>query len=131
MNIRAQVRAIRTSDMDDLAQYTPPDPKRFCVSVRAMVGPEAGKGEESFDINVCTPEWLAEVCRAEGFVIGRHYLIVEQYDVAYLRRLITELIQKCEGNSWRDVAEKVSRIGFWEFEDYRPTPGVAGRLAQT
>jgi hypothetical protein len=122
MTTRAQVRGIYSSDMDDLAQYLPSDPESFCVSVRAMVGPEAGKGEESFDINVCTPKWLAEVCRAKGFIVGRHYLIVDQYDVVYLRRLITKLVQECEGDSWRDVAEKVGRLGFWEFEDYKPAP---------
>ena len=122
MITKAEVRAIYTSDMDDLAKYTPPDAERFCVSVRAMVGPEAGKGEESFDINVCTPKWVAEICQAQGFLVGRHYLIVDRYDVAYLRELITKLIQQFEGNSWRDVAEKVGRIGLWEFEDYKPAP---------
>jgi hypothetical protein len=24
------------------------------------------------------------------------------------------------GNSWREVAEKVGRLGYWEFEDYKP-----------
>jgi hypothetical protein len=128
MTARAQVRAIYTSDMDDLAQYVPPDPDRFCVSVRAIVGPECGKGEESFDINVCTPNRLAEACHAEGFIVGRHYLIVERYDATFLRKLITKLVQECEGSSWREVAEKVSRIGFWEFEDYKPAPERAAEM---
>lgn len=120
MNSRAEVRAIYTSDMDNLQTYTPRDPECFCVSVRAMVGPKGGEGEESFDINVCTPKWLAEVCQREGFIVGRHYLILSSYDVAHIKRVIVELIEKCEGNTWQEVTEKVSRIGYWEFEDYKP-----------
>ena len=86
-----------------------------------MVGPEGGEGEESFDIDVCTPKWLEEACQGEGFVVGRHYLIVARYEVTQLKSVITGLVEKCEGDSWPEVAEKVSRIGHWEFEDYRPT----------
>ena len=122
MTKRARVRAIYTSNMDDLARYVPQDPERFCVSVRAMVGPETGEGEESFDISVCTPKWLEYVCQRDGFVIGRHYLMVNDYNVPHLKKLIVQLIEKCEGSSWREAAEKVGRIGYWEFEDYTPAP---------
>jgi len=119
MTIKAEVKAIYTTDMDFLELHPPGDPEHFCVWVRAMVGPEGGEGEESFDIGVCTPKWLAKKCEQEGFVVGRHYLVVERYDPPRLRTLITELIEKCEGNSWQEVGEKVGRIGHWEFEDYK------------
>ena len=122
MTIRARVRGIYTTNMGDLAQYVPEPSKSFSVWVRAIVGPEGGDGEGSFDVNVCTPRWLAELCRKEGFVVGRHHLVVEQYNIARLRQLITELIERCEGDSWQDVAEKVGRIGYWEFEDYKAAP---------
>lgn len=120
MSILAAVKAIYTSDMNSLENYAPDHPELFCVVVRAMVGPKHGEGEESFDINVCTPKWLAEACQREGFVIGRHYLIVARYDVPQIKKLVVELIERCDGNSWQEVAEKVGRIGFWEFEDYKP-----------
>ncbi len=122
MKIKAEIRAIYTSEMDRLEQHTPQDPEHFCISVRAMVGPEGGEGEESFDINVCTPKWLEEACQREGFVVGRHYLMVPRYDVAHLKEVIAGLVEKCEGNSWQEVAERVGRIGYWEFEDYKPAP---------
>jgi Immunity protein 8 len=119
MKMKAKMRAIWTTSMDHLDLHTPKDPEHFCIAVRAMVGPEGGKGEESFDIDVCTPKWLEEACQSEGFVVGRHYLIVTKYDVTQLKSVITSLVESCEGDSWREVAEKVSRIGHWEFEDYR------------
>src|SRR5260221_408716 len=115
----AKVRAVYTWTMDDLEKYTPEDLEGFCVSVRALVGPKNGEGEESFDIQVCSPKKLQEICQEQGFLVGRHHLIVCRYDAPTIKRLITELIERCEGDSWREVAEKVGRIGHWEFEDYK------------
>jgi hypothetical protein len=116
--ISAQVKKIYTSEMDDLERYTPENPDSFCALVRAMVGPRGGEGEESFDIRVCTPKWLEEQVRRDGFLLGRHYLFVEHYDPPLIRRIITRFVERITGESWRDVAEKISRIAYWEFEDY-------------
>lgn len=84
-----------------------------------MVGPMGGPGSESFDILVCTPKWLAQVCEKDGFVVGRHHLIVSNYNYSLLSSTIKELVEHHSGDTWREVAEKVGRIGYWEFEDYR------------
>ncbi len=97
----------------------PHDTQRFCVLVRVMVGPRGGEGEESFDINVCTPQWLEEQVEREGFVLGTHRLFVKTYDTAQIKKLITKFIERYSGDSWRDIAVKISRIGQWEFEDYK------------
>lgn len=122
MTIRAELRALYATDMDVLGTYKPDNIEDFCVVVRAMVGPKGSKGEESFDINVCTPKWLAKKCQVEGFAVGRHYLIVGFYDLATIKTIILKLVEGCDGNSWEEVADKVSRIGYWEFEDYKPAP---------
>jgi Immunity protein 8 len=116
--ISAEVKKIHTVEMDDLESHVPENLEKFCVSVRAMVGPRGGDGEDSFDINVCSPKWLEEQVERHGFVLGRHYLFVPEYDPAKIRKIITKHIERFTGDSWKEVAEKVSRIGFWEFEDY-------------
>jgi hypothetical protein len=30
------------------------------------------------------------------------------------------LVERCSGATWQEIAVKVSRIGYWEFEDYQP-----------
>lgn len=117
--ISAQVRRISTWEGDDLELHRPQDSENFSILVRAMVGPRGGEGEESFDMNVCTPQWLEEQVEREGFVLGTHRLFVRTYDTAQIKKLITKFIERYSGDSWRDVAEKISRIGHWEFEDYK------------
>ncbi len=119
MTTKAAVKGIYTSEMDEIEDCAPVDPERFCIVVCAMVGSNDGEGEDSFNISVCTPMWLAEMCQREGVVVGRHYLVIGSYDPVYIKKVITELIESCEGNSWQEVAEKIGRIGYWEFEDYQ------------
>ena len=36
----------------------PEAPEDFALRVRVFAGPADGQGEESFDLTVCSPEWL-------------------------------------------------------------------------
>ena len=87
---------------------------------RLMVGPNDGPGEESFDVEVCTPEWLARRCAAEGFVDGRHTVVttVDAFTEDGLRSFLARRVETLSGETWHEVAGKVARLGFWEFEDY-------------
>jgi hypothetical protein len=118
--IAAEVKGLYSLEVDNLEQYIPNPPDVFLLQLRVIVGPKGAPGEESFDIKVCTPGWLANMCGNEDFVAGRHYLIVARYDFAALRKIIVKLIESCFGDSWQEVAQKVARIGYWEFEDYQP-----------
>jgi hypothetical protein len=118
--ISAQVKGIFSWEMDDLERHVPEDLHKFCVLVRAMVGPRGTEGEESFDIEVCTPEWLKEQVEREGFVLGARHLFVKTYDPVQIRTVISKLIERYSGDSWSAVAQKISRIAIWEFEDCKP-----------
>lgn len=108
--------------MRELETYKPEDPLCFRIVIQAMVGPRGGEGEESFDVNVCTPAWLEKEIAKEGFVVGRHYLIVSTYNPAFIEKLIRKFVERWSGESWSEVAQKVARIGYWEFEDYPDGP---------
>jgi hypothetical protein len=88
------------------------------ASVRLIVGPQGGDGEESFDLMVVTPRRLAALLRRDGAVVGRHYLFVGEMDRPYIERFLQDRMRRIAGDTWREVAEKVGRIAHWEFEDY-------------
>jgi hypothetical protein len=81
---------------------------------------EVRAGHESFDFLVCTPRWLSEKVKSDGYVFGRHYLIVPHYDYALIHRAVTDLCEQAQGPDWDAVANFLARYGRWEFEDYRP-----------
>ena len=116
--MRAALRRIYTIDGDDPTNYTPDEPDRFAVVLRMFVGSSPGEGEESFDVTVCTPLWLQEACDRDGFVLGRHLFVVQAYNFEFIRAKLSRLIERYSGATWREVAARVGRIGYWEFEDY-------------
>lgn len=115
--IQAELRKLHSPDVFDLKEFQPDGP--FGLLIQAMVGPLGSDGEESFDVLVCTPEWfLANM--GEDIVSGRHYLFMKRYDYGVLKQFIQDYCASCRDSSWEKVAQKLSRIGKWEFEDYRP-----------
>jgi hypothetical protein len=116
--MKAELRVLHSPDLDDLQHGSPPDPSNFGILVQAMIGPEDEEGEESFDIVVCTPTWMANKVAAEGYAWGRHHLLIPRYDYPTIRDAVRALCHSVEGSDWRGVATALARYGAWEFEDY-------------
>ena len=114
--VRAQLRSLFSPDADPLHQFAPDGP--FGILVMAMIGPADGPGEESFDFMLCTPDWFSSNLK-DDITNGRHHLFVRQFDYSRLRSFVEAYCAGCSGKSWKEVAEKLSRLGKWEFEDYR------------
>lgn len=115
--MRARVRRLHSPDVD-LDTYRPADPADVGVLVQVIVGPADGPGEESFDVVVCTPRWLERHTQRDGPLVGRHHLIVSEYDAKQVREFLVRLFEAEQADSWRALAERLARYGQWEFEDY-------------
>ena len=103
-----------------LEEFWPNDESNFGISVRLMIGVEGEAESESFDILVCTPDWIKCQYSEDKCVWGRHMLIVLEYDFNLIKREIEHYIESCTGVNWQLIAQKLSRMGAWEFEDYKP-----------
>lgn len=117
--MRAAVRRLHSPDVA-LERFVPDDPENVGVLIQVLAGPVDGPGEESFDIMVCTPDWLKSWVRTHGPTIGRHHLIVERYEFARVEDFIVSAIEAEEAATWEELGLRVGRIGKWEFEDYHP-----------
>ena len=112
--------ALKHLIFDPAPTTLPAEPASFSFWVRLIVGPKDGPGEESFDLTVCSPEWLAVRCRQQGIVDGRHHLVVnaDDFDQRQLRSWLESRVRQLQGGSWSEIGEKLGRLGHWEFEDY-------------
>lgn len=117
--MRAVVRRLHSPDVD-LDSYSPEDPAEVGVLVQVIVGPRDGLGEESFDVIVCTPQWLSRTVRLDGPVIGRHHLIVERWNLARIQAFLTKAVEAEHASNWEELGTRIGRLGRWEFDDYRP-----------
>jgi immunity protein 8 of polymorphic toxin system len=116
--MRAELKFLFSADADPLEGFAPTEP--FGIHVMAMIGPAGEEGYESFDFMLCTPEWFAANFR-EDFKIGRHYLFVRAFDYEQLEKFVRGYCANCgEATTWSALAEKLARLGMWEFEDHVP-----------
>jgi hypothetical protein len=94
--------------------------RSLCAGNRDHDRPEyaAGEGEESFDIVVCTSRWLGRQVEIKRIVEGRHHLFVRKFDLVQLHAFLHGYGVRCVGTTWSEVAERLARLGRWEFEDY-------------
>ncbi|MBG0568689.1 Imm8 family immunity protein [Actinoplanes aureus] len=114
--------ALKSLDLDPDPSTLPGDPSEFALIARMIVGPPDTPGEESFDVTVCSPEWLAKTCREVGGIYNaRHHLVVrvEDFDVRKLRAWLAARVNEVEADTWSGIGERLGRVGYWEFEDYR------------
>jgi hypothetical protein len=117
--IQAEVKRLHSPDVYDLATYVPDDPENFAFLLQVMVGSAGADGEDSFDVIVCTPRWLSDRLLPTKIMLGRHHLLVKQYDYTRLLQFLISFASGCRGATWEEVALRLGRLGKWEFEDYR------------
>lgn len=114
--------ALKRLHLDPDPSTLPDDPSEFALRAGMIVGTPDTPGEESFDVTVCSPQWLAKTCREVGGIYNaRHHLVVdvEDFDVRTLRAWLTARVQDIEADTWSVIGERLGRLGHWEFEDYR------------
>ncbi|MGJ9424193.1 Imm8 family immunity protein [Aeromicrobium sp. CF3.5] len=86
----------------------PDDPAQFSILARMIVGRPDTPGEESFDVTVCTPEWVAKVStRVGGIYHARHHVIVnsDEFDQRALRLWLSARVQEASSETWAEVGE--------------------------
>jgi hypothetical protein len=119
--IQTKIKSIEITEVRDLdpAKYVPEDPEDFRCTCGLTIGPANSEGGEQFYLTVCSPKALAKAAEKDGFVWGRHYFIVPEYNLKTITGIITKFVSRCSGGTWKDVAGKLSRFVAWEFEDYQ------------
>ena len=116
--MRAELKHL---DLEPDPAALPVEPESFSFIARMLIGPRGSPGEESFDVVVCSPEWLAARCREVGLYDARHHLVVnvEQFDKRQLRTWLESRVNSVHAQTWTQIGERIGRLGYWESEDYQ------------
>ena len=72
-----------------------------------------------FSIDITTPKWLLENHKKGDVIFGRNRILVFEYDIYRIINEIESYIHSVSGNTWTEIANQISRIAQWEFEDYK------------
>lgn len=97
-----------------------PQESGWSVGLRLLIGPSGDQGEESFDLTVCDVDWITQQIQVDGVVDGRHTLMVDGFHWPTLMSFFERRVASVNADTWTELASKLGRLGYWEFEDYRP-----------
>ncbi|AZI14723.1 Imm8 family immunity protein [Avibacterium paragallinarum] len=103
----------------DLETYKPENEKLVNVYILLDIGPDDGTdAADYFEFKVHSIEWL-RLYQPKPEIL-RHIMVVDRYDFKAIKDYVHYCIEKCDGDSWDEIALKLSRYFHWEFEDYVP-----------
>jgi hypothetical protein len=118
------VHSLHSPDAE-LDEFAPPDPRdaqllvQVLAGVRLAAGSDDPEGEESFDLRVITPRAAQRRLREQDRpLVGRHLVIVDQWDYPTIAAYLFERFESEEGADWDDLGTRLNRFGRWEFEDF-------------
>ena len=114
--MEAEIKRLHSPDVDDVYQYVASGP--FCLLVQLFIGPKNAQGEESFDLTVCSPSWLA--LQNKPMISGEYMLIMKEFSSRAILNFVQLALNEIRGDSWAQIAQKLGRIAKWEFQDYTP-----------
>lgn len=98
----------------DFVTYAGEDDGTIAITLSLSIGPEFENGSEYFDLFICSPEWLCKYQWTSELM--RNTLLVRKYDLGEIRNIVEKYIDRCQGDSWDDIAKKLSRFFSWEYE---------------
>ena len=117
MTVRPTIRRFHSPDVESLEKFVVPSDGIFSLLVQVMIGPQDAEGEESFDVLVCSPSWLDRECRDAPMLLEQ-IVCARDFGWSAIRSLIERRVSAVSGETWKEVALKLDRIGRWEFADY-------------
>jgi len=116
--MRAELKGFHSPDILDLERFNPLEKDHFCFYLEFSAGPKNGIGHEQFGITVCTPRWLIDNKNENEVIFGKDHLIVFEYNYKKICDTIKNYVENLEETIWEDLAQKISKIAYWEFDNY-------------
>ena len=102
----------------DIDTYRSVDETDDGVWIRMLVGPDEGIGEESFDVLVCTPQWLTRMIDEDGMSFVRHTLLMSKLDLPRAAQRLKHEVPRSEAKDWPGLMLHLVQVDYWEFQDY-------------
>ena len=77
------------------------------------IAPPDVDGEDSFDLVVCSPEWIAFHYGVDAVVDGRCHLLISRFSLSALRRFVERSLAASAAPTWDGVVEKFGAVAMF------------------
>lgn len=114
--MKARLDGIYSPDLPAGYGELPPNPANCWVVVQADIGSVGGRGADCFTMYVTTPQFLEGCLDKASHQMGRGLIVVAEFDWDVVENAVKETCATVEGESWAELAEKLSRYFLYEYE---------------
>ena len=123
--MKAEIKHIYGPDVPaGLKEWVPPNLSDFGLRLQVFIGTTDDDTSDSFDVVVCTPNWLTEKW-AEGWfadarltdrvLSGHGVLLMKEWSYEELRAALEQLVGRIDATTWGNVANRIGRHLDWEY----------------
>jgi hypothetical protein len=113
-----EIKSVTSPDVN-LESFRPLSPD-FEVFIELSIGPVGSEASEQFYVTVCSPSWLQKKTEHEGCLLGRGYLIQNDFNIELVKERIGRFCRHLSGETWAELEKKLLVLGRSEFEGYIP-----------
>ncbi|MCX6131810.1 MAG: Imm8 family immunity protein [Proteobacteria bacterium] len=115
-----ELKSLMTQNLESIDKYQPTDIESFEVKIEACIGSKDSEGGDNFIITVVTPKFLDQKYSKSDAPFLLHTMLVKEWNPNLIRERIQKMVSSISGKDWSEISLKLSRFGYWEFEDCRP-----------
>lgn len=100
-----EIRWLYSPDVD-LPTFSPDARAPWGFLLQIGLGVHGEEGEDSFDLMVCSPQWIEVHYGAEALVDGRHHLFMLRYSYSALQDELKRRVEQAAAATWDEVVSK-------------------------
>ncbi|MER8553071.1 Imm8 family immunity protein [Mesorhizobium sp. M0220] len=94
-----------------LEQWRPTDPKSFALALTLAIGWDEDIGSDYFEVYV-----IANQIRDQINLNRRAVIFVEEFDWPSLKQSLLNILDKCEGTTWKESVRALRKRFEWEYD---------------
>jgi hypothetical protein len=117
--MKPKLKGFYSIDIPEGPPTLPPDVEDCWIVVQAEIGPELSEACDVFTFYVCTIKFLQRILSKQSYQYGKSVILMEKFSWEIIENSIKEICGGTQGDSWEEIAARLSKYWDWEFEDYR------------
>ncbi|CAM3548141.1 MULTISPECIES: Imm8 family immunity protein [Saccharibacillus] len=110
-------------ELKDIHVFNEPDSAtNFCLAAILYIGLKGEEGADAFHAIIVSPKGLYDSLKNEKNTVLRNYILLQEYDLKELERLVTEIVEISGRETWKQTALFLNKFFSWNYEDYGLDP---------
>ncbi|MER9894737.1 immunity 8 family protein [Mesorhizobium sp. M0119] len=94
-----------------LEQWRPTNPRSFALALTLVIGWDEDIGSDYFEVHV-----IANQIRDQINLNRRSVIFVEEFDWPSLKQSLLNILDKCEGKTWKESVRALRKRFEWEYD---------------